>query len=632
MDTHTNTISDTLYISEMFYNEEQEKVRQVKEIGTFQGLPADLPVSQMYEQVKLNNKKTRKSPPNLTKDNLRPAITDTEIALIHACYYTIPHEVLAHILNLSTAQLKDIHNQTQHTLLPSIPMVMITDTSRYLSDDNINELMGYPSDSNSNSKDDILNEINKDNMTRHDDLEDPYNDSYINSKDNQEKLKDTNTSPFKISSNKELLRISKTEQAILEDIEAHITSYFKKEDKETSISLPTTTIQANCNIDEVNTGINGEAECLLTQNEVDSLNSTSRKLPFKNYHSLPFFKYVETGYGPIKLNIPSLYQKFNFHTNKLYTLISNKLLTYYSKVYLTDEVYDKHPLLEDKRNVFLSLPLFLSTNLNVVLNKLFHTPTKKYSFFNPKTNITSTIIYKDHLKGQEKYKSFFDKDSNEYITYTYHKITKPHFYERAFNAKLFNSHNILNFIPDDDLRNNIQQSLKRDNVIPKCTISEVANRNREIKLAIVCPKCHTLLSQDTTLKCPHITLKVSPIVSHLQHRKPKNHNKFPMVVPFILMDASRESFENELITFKDKVKTTTKYDYLYKTSQTFKDIYTIYIDQTDDSLNDLSIHIYNHLTLKEIDIPLYEYITKVSPNIKPLFTHFKLPSKPIYEP
>jgi len=601
MDTQNNTISDTLYISDMFYNEEQEKVRQVKEIGTFQGLPADLPTSQMYEQVKLNNKQTRKSPPNLTKDNLRPAITDTEIALIHACYYTVPQEVLAHILNLSIKQLKDIHDQTQHTLLPSIPMVMITDTSRYLSDSHINELMGYPSN------------------------DEPEDTRYTN-------LKDNHDDDFNISTNKELLRISKTEQAILKDIETHISKHLKEEDKETSVQLPTTTIQANCNIDEVNTGINGEAKCLLTQSEVDNLNSTSRKLPFKNYHSLPFFKYVETGYGAIKLNIPSLYQKFNFHTSKLYTLISNKLLTYYSSSYLTDEVYDKHPSLEDKRNVFLSLPLFLSTNLNVVLNKLFHTPTKKYSFFNPKTNITSTIVYKDHLKGQEKYKSFFNKDNNEYITYTYHKITKPHFYERAFNAKLFNKHNVLNFIPDDDLRNNIQQSLKRDNVIPKCTISEVADRNREIKLAIVCPKCNTLLSKDTTLECPHITLKVSPIVSHLQHRKPKKHNKFPMVYPFTLMDTSLESFENELTTFKDKVKTTTKYDYLYKTSQTFKDIYTIYIDQTDDSLNDFSIHIYNHLTLKEIDIPLYEYITKVSPNIKPLFTHFKLPSKPIYEP
>ena len=74
---------------------------------------------------------------------LRPDLSDIEIALIHSSHGNIPEEVLATMLNITKVRLRQIRKATEalyhqkDTPLPTLPLVTITDTSKYWTDDEL---------------------------------------------------------------------------------------------------------------------------------------------------------------------------------------------------------------------------------------------------------------------------------------------------------------------------------------------------------------------------------------------------------------------------------------------------------------------------------------------------------------
>lgn len=102
----------------------------------------------LSREVKAQNKFLNIKGAKGVKQPVRPDLADIEVALIHACEGTIPDEVLAHMFNVSVKKIASIRRSTAHlynqydTPLPQLPLVTITDTSRYWTEGELRETYG----------------------------------------------------------------------------------------------------------------------------------------------------------------------------------------------------------------------------------------------------------------------------------------------------------------------------------------------------------------------------------------------------------------------------------------------------------------------------------------------------------
>lgn len=103
---------------------------------------------EMKVMAKTTNKYLNISAYATASKPLRPDLSDIEISLIHSTWNNIPTSHLAEVLNVTEVRIKQIRKATEHlyhqanTPLPSLPLVTITDTSRYLTEDEGIELYG----------------------------------------------------------------------------------------------------------------------------------------------------------------------------------------------------------------------------------------------------------------------------------------------------------------------------------------------------------------------------------------------------------------------------------------------------------------------------------------------------------
>lgn len=80
--------------------------------------------------LKLGHSKSSESP-------LRPDVTNLELALIHASYNNLPIDVLGNMLNMTVHRVRALYESTKHIYnssnnpLPTLPLITVTDTSRY---------------------------------------------------------------------------------------------------------------------------------------------------------------------------------------------------------------------------------------------------------------------------------------------------------------------------------------------------------------------------------------------------------------------------------------------------------------------------------------------------------------------
>ncbi len=109
-----------------------------KDIAAFHKSPTVAVDSKdIVREAKAQNKFLKVSSFKSSINPLRPDISDIELALIHSSRGSIPEDMLCSMLNISRNRLKYIRQSTEslykiaNTPLPSLPLVTITDTSRY---------------------------------------------------------------------------------------------------------------------------------------------------------------------------------------------------------------------------------------------------------------------------------------------------------------------------------------------------------------------------------------------------------------------------------------------------------------------------------------------------------------------
>ena len=109
-----------------------------KDIAAFHKSPTvAVEPEDIVREAKAQNKFLEVSSFKSSINPLRPDISDIELALIHSSRGSIPDDVLCTMLNITRSRLKYIRQATEslykmaNTPLPSLPLVTITDTSRY---------------------------------------------------------------------------------------------------------------------------------------------------------------------------------------------------------------------------------------------------------------------------------------------------------------------------------------------------------------------------------------------------------------------------------------------------------------------------------------------------------------------
>ncbi len=115
-----------------------------KDIAAFHKSPTVAVESEdIVREAKAQNRFLKVSSFKSSINPLRPDISDIELALIHSSRGSIPDDVLCTMLNINRNRLKYIRQATEsvykiaNTPLPSLPLVTITDTSRYWSEEEL---------------------------------------------------------------------------------------------------------------------------------------------------------------------------------------------------------------------------------------------------------------------------------------------------------------------------------------------------------------------------------------------------------------------------------------------------------------------------------------------------------------
>ena len=138
-----------IFLSDLGVNPKTLSNITFKEIAGYHKSPTiGVDAAKIVKEAKAFNKFLKLSNYNTSINPLRPDVSDIELALIHATKDNIPFDVLASLLNISVTRIKYLRSSTAplykvaNSPLPSIPLVTITDTSRYWSEDELLETYG----------------------------------------------------------------------------------------------------------------------------------------------------------------------------------------------------------------------------------------------------------------------------------------------------------------------------------------------------------------------------------------------------------------------------------------------------------------------------------------------------------
>ena len=142
-----------LFISDLGVNPVTLHALTFKEIAGFHKSPTiGVSMEDIVREVKAQNKFLGISVNTVSINPLRPDISDIELALIHTSRGNIPDRVLCEMLNITVTRLRYLRRATEalyniaETPLPSLPLITITDTSRYWSEEELMETYGISRD------------------------------------------------------------------------------------------------------------------------------------------------------------------------------------------------------------------------------------------------------------------------------------------------------------------------------------------------------------------------------------------------------------------------------------------------------------------------------------------------------
>ena len=134
----------TLFLSDLGVNPKTLLSLTFKDIAAFHKSPTvAVDMKEIVREAKANNKFLKVSVHTCSIKPLRPDLSDIELALMHASKGNIPDLVLCEMLNITVSRLRALRKATEplyniaETPLPSLPLVTITDTSRYWSEEEL---------------------------------------------------------------------------------------------------------------------------------------------------------------------------------------------------------------------------------------------------------------------------------------------------------------------------------------------------------------------------------------------------------------------------------------------------------------------------------------------------------------
>ena len=138
-----------IFLGEMSVNPKTFQNLTFSEVCSMQKSPTlGVTEEHMKSMAKKTNKLLKISSYASSSKPLRPDLSDIEIALIHSTWGNIPVSHMAETLNITEVRLKQIRKATEHlykqanTPLPSLPLITITDTSRYWTDEEVIDTYG----------------------------------------------------------------------------------------------------------------------------------------------------------------------------------------------------------------------------------------------------------------------------------------------------------------------------------------------------------------------------------------------------------------------------------------------------------------------------------------------------------
>lgn len=539
-------------------------VRSVHELAELANIPKDLSGNDKRVELNKHNKVSKVRPPTQTKHAARPDLSDMEIALIVCSYNTIHSNIIARTLNISVRTVEEIYKQYKHEELVQVPLIMITDTSRYLSPDN--ERFIY-------------------NQSDFHHLDDPL-------------------------TNKELLRqdITKTNKEFsIETIS--VQRYFDSKIQAGCTLVPPTGsaryITTYKSIEESHTGLYGGTwnkyfgtvckESILGYEFITP--TIDNKLTYSTILRNRFDKQV-------------FYSHMNYHikhnTTTPTNLAQGYLLSYNNST--NKESIGNNTWVQAQ--VYLLAPL-LYNNSNMI-----HKFIKDYHL-NHTTIETTTLTYTTNSNHYKNYEA-----QNNHIYTPYH-ITRPPIYYRGLSSPIQDFNQKLRYtFPNNTYIKFPSTTSKYDTTFP----------------AVYCNKCHTFLSQHTTLSCEckditidvkttsmtkrtskvklkHITInpnipeylanKVNSLTSSTTSRLKYAHGQTKSLYP-------NSSKNRQLYRYTSSIK------YQHKFYQTTKAVLQIF--QTQEA--NYSIHLYNYSD-KLTNRP--HNLFNITPDISPLYTSFNFP-------
>ncbi len=194
--------SNQLFLSQLSVNPRTLNNITFYDIAAFHKSPTvAVNVDELVREAKAQNKYLNISAYATSIKPLRPDLSDIEISIIHSSRGHIPDDVICDMLNITRKRLKHIRTATKplyhqkDSPIPSLPLVVITDTSRYWSDDELMQDFNFSKEDVPSSYGNTYKELLRSLEEHAKHLSFPVNDSVCSESNNKRAVLNRTTIP-----------------------------------------------------------------------------------------------------------------------------------------------------------------------------------------------------------------------------------------------------------------------------------------------------------------------------------------------------------------------------------------------------------------------------------------------------
>jgi len=568
-----------VYLDDFQYTEASYSVRSSHELAENSSIPRDLEGTTKMALVKKHNKITKINPPKISSHSPRPDLTDIEIALIVSSYNTVPISLIQHTLNLPKRTIEDIYNKYKHEPIVQVPLIAISDTSRYLNEENLR----YIYDS-----------------TDFHHIDDPLTDKELlrqsTLKSNKEESIDsscyTGYLSERIKGGDTLKSPTRTSGYIfpIKDFTSSYSQLYGRTWSDHFETVFTKSILDNNVFYTINKSTYLPNDVQYKTNIANKWNTTVH-LPHTNY-----------------------YISYNNHTP---TNLAKTYLDFYKSTTVKNKEVQNDDTYWTQGTVYLLVPL-LYNNPNMITNfTLNPTPT---TIFNKDYNVTYTT-YRYHYQN-------FKPDDNNHLYLQYH-ILRPSIYDRCIASPLQDKNQELRYtFPRNTYKPLANNKDKYDTTFPAIHCNN-CNTFLSKHTSLVC-ECKQLRITVNTLSLAKRThkIKVKPITININSLSPELRQKVNKHLNIELTDKPLKSKLNYAYgQIKDLKPNSIKQRSLYqytssiKYQHQFRQTTKTFLQVFQEPNSSFSLHLYNYNPKLNNKHKLFN----ITPDVLPLYTSFNFP-------